>query len=436
MKKLTGCIVFLMALCMFSGAAMAWDNTEHVTLAPNGVGDMLHYPMILALDGGWETKIVVVNTSPTIGVVCKVVIRSGAYSQELLDFLIYLSPTDVWWGTIRYGASGPELYSTDDSVQYRFGTTLDTFASEENPFIAPLDPLGNLCPGDSDSIVYANIFEAWWLDYGTSPIAKDVIYGDYWAAGADFGNGTANVLYGFYELMNAALSWMGSQRAEILKDYDVNQRLTLGVETRLGIQSRNNLCEVEAIWAKNFLAMYYYNLPFKQTLHALTLPTKLTQLVDCVFDGNLGPFFNVEGRVDSQNCIEYGLRYYDLSENTPGETGEIISPVPEEERHRLCFELNFAAPATWQITGALYEEGWARYGFEDDVTTCRVLADSADLEYTGAPIIGTNVFFQLDGVSIMEPGYEYGSIRYLIDDGAAPVDVTEWYRFLDLPALP
>lgn len=46
------------------------------------------------------TTVRVVNTSDTEAVVAKVVVRNWRNSAELIDFLIFLSPSDIWEGTI------------------------------------------------------------------------------------------------------------------------------------------------------------------------------------------------------------------------------------------------------------------------------------------------------------------------------------------------
>ena len=116
MKRLFSYVVaFAVGAMLLSSSAWAYDAVEHVTVSPGGKGDAGIFPVWIAYEG-WETKLEIINTSDTYSTVAKVVVRSSENSQELLDFLVYLSPTDVWTGYLRYGVDGPELYSNDDSV--------------------------------------------------------------------------------------------------------------------------------------------------------------------------------------------------------------------------------------------------------------------------------------------------------------------------------
>ena len=146
MKKLFVCALFAISAMMVATPAMAFDIDDHVIQAPNNIGDVLIFPHYLALPGGWEVKLTVTNTDDTMSVVAKLVVRSAAYSEELLDFLIYLSPADVWTGKLYYKEGvGASMYSTDDSCQ----SAVDTWASTAYPLDRPLagtcalDPLGN-----------------------------------------------------------------------------------------------------------------------------------------------------------------------------------------------------------------------------------------------------------------------------------------------------
>ncbi|MCP4687603.1 MAG: hypothetical protein GY859_06095, partial [Desulfobacterales bacterium] len=127
MKKLTSCAVLLMAVILFVAPAYAVDQDQHVIQAPNGKGDVLIFPHYIALAGGWETKLIVVNTDTQRSIVAKVIIRSATYSQELRDFLIYLSPADVWTGRIyNHEVDGATIESGDDSVVATSGPTFAT----------------------------------------------------------------------------------------------------------------------------------------------------------------------------------------------------------------------------------------------------------------------------------------------------------------------
>ena len=106
----------LMAVALASGVAFS-GNANAIHLAEDGVGQVLLVPLYLA-DFGYETKLAVVNTREDIAVKAKVVIRSALASSELLDFILYLSPGDVWRGKIFIDSDGVvKVYSDDDSMK-------------------------------------------------------------------------------------------------------------------------------------------------------------------------------------------------------------------------------------------------------------------------------------------------------------------------------
>jgi len=98
------------ALAILGTAATA------VTVEQDGTGDYLVAPAYYAV-GNWSTELKVVNTNTTHAVVAKVVVREANNSHEILDFPIYLTPGDVWVGTIYQDEDGKvKVKSTDDSL--------------------------------------------------------------------------------------------------------------------------------------------------------------------------------------------------------------------------------------------------------------------------------------------------------------------------------
>jgi len=93
---------------MLSGVAalaiMSTSANAVVTLENDGTGDYLLFPATYANESGWNTQLKVVNTNNTHAIVARVVIRNGHDSSELFDFPIYLTPGDVWEGTLMVGA--------------------------------------------------------------------------------------------------------------------------------------------------------------------------------------------------------------------------------------------------------------------------------------------------------------------------------------------
>lgn len=108
MKKIITSAVVAASLLSISASATGLNETSR--------GNYLVTPAYFAI-GGYKSKIEVANTRDDVAVVAKVVIREGDCSQELLDFLIFLSPGDVFNAEIYKDTDGTvKIKSTDDSV--------------------------------------------------------------------------------------------------------------------------------------------------------------------------------------------------------------------------------------------------------------------------------------------------------------------------------
>jgi hypothetical protein len=114
MKKRIFSGLLVLSFWLFSAmSAQAFDFFDHVYEAPNGVGDALIMNYLAADSVG--TRIRIINTSSTHSIVAKLVFREGASSCEVLDFLIYLTPNDVWIGTVEDVNGVITVFSDDDS---------------------------------------------------------------------------------------------------------------------------------------------------------------------------------------------------------------------------------------------------------------------------------------------------------------------------------
>jgi len=93
-----------------TGASAA--HAVHVNT--DGLGEVLLYPYY-TVQNDFVTAVHVVNTTDQAKAV-KVRFLEGRNSQEVLDFNLYLSPFDVWTGTVVPDATnGAKLISTDAS---------------------------------------------------------------------------------------------------------------------------------------------------------------------------------------------------------------------------------------------------------------------------------------------------------------------------------
>lgn len=81
-----------------AGVAGLVNVSSALNVNPDGLGQVLIYPYYTA-NGGNSTVISIVNTTDDVKAV-KVRFLEGRNSQEVLDFNLYLSPFDVWTGSV------------------------------------------------------------------------------------------------------------------------------------------------------------------------------------------------------------------------------------------------------------------------------------------------------------------------------------------------
>jgi hypothetical protein len=98
---------------LFATASMA------ANVATDGTGDFLIAPAYYA-NNGFDTKLKIVNTNTTNSVILRGVVREHEASQEI-DFIITLSPSDVWEGTISTNAAGAIILQSTDDSNYKDG---------------------------------------------------------------------------------------------------------------------------------------------------------------------------------------------------------------------------------------------------------------------------------------------------------------------------
>lgn len=97
-----------------AGVAGIASVANAVNLNPDGLGQVLVYPYY-TVNGGNSTLISIVNTTE-FGKAVKVRFVEGRNSREALDFNLYLSPYDVWTGSIfALTDTGPANLATADN---------------------------------------------------------------------------------------------------------------------------------------------------------------------------------------------------------------------------------------------------------------------------------------------------------------------------------
>lgn len=84
-----------------------------VNLAPDGLGEVLLFPYYTVRNGNM-TLLSIINTRQRVKAV-KLRFLEGKNGQPVLDFNLYLSPQDVWTGSLAQSATGTVLTTTDKS---------------------------------------------------------------------------------------------------------------------------------------------------------------------------------------------------------------------------------------------------------------------------------------------------------------------------------
>jgi hypothetical protein len=115
----------LVAALMGAGALAAAGSANAVYLNSDGLGQVLVYPYY-TVRNDTQTLVSVVNTTDQ-GKAVKVRFREGKNSRDVLDFNLYLSPKDVWTGSITTevdlgnSTGGAQLKTGDTSCIYPEG---------------------------------------------------------------------------------------------------------------------------------------------------------------------------------------------------------------------------------------------------------------------------------------------------------------------------
>jgi len=358
------------------GAMLIGGSATAVVKSHDGVGDVLIAPGYLTTKG-YSTDIKVVNTSLTKSVVAKVVFRDPIQSNETLDFLIYLSPSDVWKARVTcatFDAAGvctkSTVVSADDSM---LNENSDVFGTTAVPAVITSDNLTSAATNRQalPSAGYFEIFESVALDVAPNKpgVLKSNILAAYNAHGVVIcqpenpvclASETANVLTGSVTINTHTgfdAAQPVAQKATLpmvaLESYKNTQKLLVGVLT--GFDNPVGTATVadveEALWVNNVVLPYDFS--NGTTIALFNFPTKLT------YDLKRNGQFSFA----SQTCVEADV--YDNLENSILGLTYNVSPLPKinpaclNEFHAL--QVGGAGAA---ITTGSYTEGWARVRFQ------------------------------------------------------------------------
>ena len=89
------------------------SNATAETVIPGGIGHQLIIPYYNTQSGN-ATLFNLVNTDTVNGKAVKMRFRGASNSDDVFDFQVYLSPTDVWTATLTRGADGRTVLTTTD----------------------------------------------------------------------------------------------------------------------------------------------------------------------------------------------------------------------------------------------------------------------------------------------------------------------------------
>jgi len=392
-KRIMGGMALFIAILIVGSGAWAMTYTDHVSTAPNGQGDVLIYPLYVATDG-WESSISVINTSNQ-SVVAKIVFRSYAYSQELLDFMIYMSPFDMWVGKIRVGDKGLGVYSVDGSALYDSG--IDMFSIPE-PFATPINPMKApfakitcvTAPYDKDlaTMGYITLIEAW---SGNVPFTIEEA-ADMQKRGKAIATqynlaivpNTINALSGSIDVSypNGGAAAMA---AVALKNYKNATKLVVGKTNAFGLDTaNNNMTELEAALSKGIISVPFDNNDIVETWHGFTFPTK----------GSIGCPDPITGKYNTSSLwfhnttsVPFLLDEYDIDEK------KAADPFSPPKAYKLPYEF-------WYISAgdAIFEQGWMQYTLQGAPLPGGVNNSLQPLDYTGTPVIPIVINFINDGI--------------------------------------
>jgi len=394
-RRILGALALFVAVLTVGSGAWAASYADHISLAPNGQGDVLVYPLFVATDG-WQSTVSVINTSDQ-SMVAKIVFRSYAFSQELMDFMIYLSPKDMWVGTIKNGvtdktgAVGIGVYSVDSSALYDSGvdpaTMPDPFARDEvgkkleKLFIKPL------C-GDLGTMGYITVIEAWSdrVIFTAEELADKQKRGKAISAAyvAAVVTRPVNALSGSIDITYPN-GGAAATAAVALKDWRNASRLVTGATTALGKDlANNNQREMDAALSKGIISVPFDNNSTVTTWHGFTFPTKGTQIVSvgppCIVT-NASDYFRGFG------AAGFGINEYDIDEM------HALNPFSPAQPSNLPYEFY------WVDAGkAVFKQGWMQYQLPGSTATATDLNLSGQpLAYTGSPVIPLVINFINDG---------------------------------------
>ena len=384
-------------------AALLAGSAAAVELSAGEKGEVLIAPMIMA-GGGWESELRVVNTDVLNSAVVKVAFHAPGRSEEILDFLIYLSPGDVWRGTVVKNANGHLGVNSADGSSILAN---ETGGCPVPPAVATSfnsNTVQTTVPAD---FAYVNFFQARTFpgNGDGAVISKAAILAAYSAAcvagtpitPAD----THNLLAGDVTLSNAQNGNILRLNLTALSNVNNNQ---YHVATRYtgfsNITSNNHLGVIkpfveDALWAQNF-AVPFDVTAGNQTFATVTFPTKEAVLLSPATQ--YAPF---------PGSPTVGLRIRNEEEEVIGVAGCLVSPCAPTQTNSLPNELNVVElrSGAGENTASVlhtrdFGRGWVNVNIQGDVSDTRSNPAWNNFGVLGAPAIATTIQWSQRGGSL------------------------------------
>jgi hypothetical protein len=113
LRKKTLALAVAGAAVLGAGLGTGIPTAQAQAIGGNYLGQALIYPYYSVRDG-WRTFIHVVNTSAQT-VAAKVVFRDARFSRDVFDFIVVLSPRDMWTGVVEERGGVPGFRPTDNT---------------------------------------------------------------------------------------------------------------------------------------------------------------------------------------------------------------------------------------------------------------------------------------------------------------------------------
>lgn len=363
------------------GAMLIGGSASAVQLSAGEKGDLLISPLYMA-GGGWDSEVKVINTSATDSVVAKVTTLSFDNSRELRDFLIYLSPGDVWTG--KLATSGSDVvWSSDD------GSYVEAESGDGCPSPTGSGNKLNVALTQPYTVGYINIMQAHsFANTLPTPFSKATLakmYYDACVAARTTGVSTVtqDVMTGSVKLTNATSGAQMGLPLTVLSGYRNNRWINNRDYTSLGdVTAFTSKGAVEdALWSSSYAVPY--DMAAGMTMVTATFPTKEQALWPNTSNTGYVPFQALRSPT-----VSYVVR--DEEERQLGKQGCVFSPCDTVKNSLLPTEISWVTvvPGSGEAVSNLiyagdFKKGWIDMNIEGNL--------SPIVGTTGARVAGTKV---------------------------------------------